>query len=278
MSEQFKQGEEIEVALEETFSVPLKRFYVCKYGDIYVVADYNNILTGYNYARKITKQPLAGHNPDGVTELPSGCIRLLDEDEIIDNNFCTSKIRTYIPSKKAFNEFTNDTYYGSDKKYTYATSLTREELAEKRGLNKEDVLGDIYVKPASGGFCIGRHMEKYAHLDCVTWEFWTGNDWASAGKVYCKDEAVTERSRILTKKKPIYTAWTSIEEVPLDAWFRDKGDTVYFRITSINNDTLNQLLNVKFDGMWADATKLYIACEYSTDLKSWHVCGKEVGK
>jgi len=134
MSEEFEQGELIDVSNDFNFREPYvyPAIYLCKLKQFFVCCDTTgDVVQKWCYARKIAKKPLAGHNPDGVNELPQGCIRLLDDDEVGERfteliyelyRFCSNQNRW------------SKTQRGCYLLATYATSLTREELAEKRGL------------------------------------------------------------------------------------------------------------------------------------------------
>jgi hypothetical protein len=202
---EFKRGELIEVnSLGELDWYPVELIAI--YDKYAIVVDTQTGMPNvyFNY-RKLVKQPLAGHNPDGVTELTQGCIRLLDEDEIGVSTIRLQEIYVWLNVSKMW----SSAYAGEHPSCTYATSLTREELAEKRGL---------------------------------------------------------------TKKEPVLVPWTSIEEVPLDAWFRQKGLSIRLKITGLNQFN-NQVYFIKTAYSLSELEEDW---EYSHDLKTWKPCGKEV--
>ena len=52
-----------------------------------------------------------------------------------------------------------------------------------------------------GRFCIGRHMEEYAHLPTPTWEYWNKGEWCSAGELFLTREAAIQQRIILANVK-----------------------------------------------------------------------------
>lgn len=61
-------------------------------------------------------------------------------------------------------------------------------------ISKNNSIEDLHLIDRADGvrghYCIGRHMEKYRHFPTPTWEFWDGDKWSSAGKVYIYEEGI----------------------------------------------------------------------------------------
>jgi hypothetical protein len=73
--------------------------------------------------------------------------------------------------------------------------------------------------------------------------------------------------------KPVLIPWTSIEEVPLDAWFT-QWKTICSKPTDIDIENRELFLY----GTWLNLKDLHNHYKYSHDLKTWHPCGKKESK
>lgn len=85
----------------------------------------------------------------------------------------------------------------------------------------------IYLRDRANGcrgvYCLGRHMEKYAHLPSPTWEFWDGSQWTSAGKTYSRLESIVLRNELLGRMgaKTIIAGGRDYNPCPEDVAFLD---------------------------------------------------------
>jgi hypothetical protein len=96
-------------------------------------------------------------------------------------------------------------------------SKSKQESVEQpsgEGLSSSVLFAGMYLRDRADGvrghFCIGRHMEKYRNYPTPTWEYWTGEKWASFGKVYNREEAIAVRESLANVE-----AWHPLPGAPL---------------------------------------------------------------
>lgn len=108
-------------------------------------------------------------------------------------------------------------------------------------------------------FCDGAEIE-FRRDETDSWSVATNPNWMWSEYEY------------RVKPTPKLRAWT-IDEVPLDAWYRQKADTCnLMRLDAIHLDTCR----VKICGTSWNMTELHNHFQHSLDQgKTWRACGKE---
>ncbi len=99
-------------------------------------------------------------------------------------------------------------------------------------------------------------------------EYWSGErdpvGWYKTSNVVAIDRIVYRR-----KPKPELAPWT-MDDVPLNCWFKDKNKNVHFPCGPIDD---HSVIVTGFGSVYFD--RLLVIWEHSTDRVNWLPCGKE---